>query len=219
MVPAITNEDCHETFTRLAEEIPVVFCNRAVDGVKGPKVFSNNFFGAYLATKHLLSNGYKRIAYITKQWYPTAMERFQGYISALNEAHIETDEALYTFETDEEGKVDVALAAKNLLSQNHDVDAIFCFNDTIAKSVYPEVLKAGYEVGINFGMVGYDNTHICDQMPVKLTSVQFKTYEIGKEAAGLMIRMMNGENIPSNKVIVLQPQLEIRESSLHKARM
>ncbi|MDF2658842.1 MAG: Periplasmic binding protein-like domain, partial [Paenibacillus sp.] len=62
-------------------------------------------------------------------------------------------------------------------------------------------------------LIGYDNTSICESLPVKLTSVKFQTYDIGANAARTLIGMMNGEPIRHDKIIVLQPELVVRQSS------
>lgn len=215
MVPAVFSSNRTDIFNQLeAAGIPLVFCNRTVNDVEAPRVVSNNFYGAYVATRHLISNGFRKIAYITRSWYSTAMERFQGYTSALEESGIRLGESYYTFPADQNGIVDEVNAIRTLIGGKSFFDAVLCFNDSIAKNIYWELVNAGYQPGAGFGLVGYDNTHICEQLPVKLTSVRFKTYEIGSEAAKLMLRMMRGEMIHKSKAIVLQPTLEIRESSL-----
>ena len=35
--------------------------------------------------------------------------------------------------------------------------------------------------GKDIGVVGYDNTHISAELPVRLTTVRFPSYEIGKK--------------------------------------
>ena len=214
IVPALIPRTDPEIFFHLEHAgIPLVFCNRAIEGVDAPKVFSNNFYGAYKITRHLLSNGYKRIGFITRTWYSIAFERFQGYLSALAEAGVQSNEKLYTFTADADGCIDETVAARTLINAKDPVDAIFCFNDSIAWNVFWELDKAGKRIGKDFGLVGYDNTHICDQCPIKLTSMDFRTYETGHESAKLLLMMTKKEPLEKNKVIVLHPKLEIRESS------
>lgn len=70
--------------TLLKSNIPFVLCNRSVEGIHAPTVRSNDFYGGYIATKHLISKGYRSIAYIAETMYSVSIERCQGYISALN---------------------------------------------------------------------------------------------------------------------------------------
>jgi DNA-binding LacI/PurR family transcriptional regulator len=99
------------------------------------------------------------------------------------------------------------------LLQTPKPDAIFVNNDYTAEGAYDAIAEAGLEVGIDIGVVGYDDDHICERLPVKLTSVKFKSYEIGSKAAELLWEISRGENIPNNKTIIFHPELVIRESS------
>lgn len=211
IVPAISGTVDLNPFYRLQEaDIPFVFCHRFVEGIQAPRVISNNFYAGYIATKHLLANGYERIAYISRPVYSTSSERYQGYVSALMEANIQVrpEWVLFepTFETEGEGY----FSAQRMLRMEERPDAIFCFNDGIAKGVCDAAAEMGLAVGSELGIVGCDNTNICETLPIKLTSVKFQTYEMGAIAARLL------EDRPSqdNQTVVLQPELWIRESSL-----
>lgn len=215
IVPAIIGHIDLSLFDKLREAgIPVVFCNRGIDGVEAPKVVSNNFYGAYVAVKHLIGSGCRNIAYISRPVYSTSYERYQGYTSALAEAGIGVDEKYVvfepTFDTERQGYDSVI----QLLRNDARPDGIFCFNDGIAKGAYEALEEKGLVVGKDVLLVGYDNTGICESLPVKLTSVKFQTYEIGASAAGLLLDMMNGESVRNNKIVVLQPELVVRQSSM-----
>lgn len=214
VVPAIIGSTDAALFRRLRDEgIPLVCCNRGIEGVEAPKVVSNNFYGAYSAVKHLILGGCRRIAYISRPAYSTSYERYQGYTSALSEAGLGVDESRVvfepTFDTERQGYDSVM----KLLDNDPPPDGIFCFNDGIAKGAYEALTERGWTVGRDIKLVGYDNTGICESLPVKLTSVQFQTYEIGAQAARLLIAMMNGEQVRPNQMIVLQPELVVRQSS------
>ncbi|MCM0649355.1 GntR family transcriptional regulator [Clostridium swellfunianum] len=216
IVPAISEKKDINSFRLLKErKIPFVFCNRGVDDIEAPKVMSNNFYGGYIATKHLLENGYRNIAYVSRFMYSASVERYQGYVSALYEAGAELNEELVVFEETSGEEKHGYNSTKMLLSKDKGKrpDAIFCFNDDIAMGAYEAITEAGLAIGEDVGIVGYDNTSICEMLPAKLTSVRFKTYETGTKAAELLISKMNGEMIPNNKIVVLQPELKMRESS------
>ncbi len=213
IVPAIMGETNIKPFKDLAKRnIPFVFCNRGVGGITAPQVISNSFYGAYIATKHLILQGYSKIAFVSRPLYSTSSDRYQGYVSALAEANIELDEKYVVFEksffNDEPGYK----STKKVLQNNPRPDAIFCFNDETAKGAYKAIEQAGLQVGKDIGVVGYDNNYICESLPVKLTSVKFKTYEIGTKAAEILLAMVHGEKIQKNKIVILQPKLVVRES-------
>lgn len=214
IIPALIGETSLAPFRKLEQNsIPFIFCNRGVSGIEAPLVSSNNFYGGYIATKHLIECGNQVIAYLSHPFYSVSAERYQGYMGALAEADIEFDERYVKF-----GKSfqEENLGYENtmqLLHNNPMPDAIFCFGDILASGAYKAIEEAGLYVGRDISVVGYNNTSLCESLPVKLSSVKYKTYEIGTQAAELLNKINRGEDVPKNKTIILKPELIIRDSS------
>lgn len=215
IIPGIIGEGSNcEAYNRLKEmDIPFVLCNRGATGVEAPMVLSNNFYGALLATQHLLSQGYRNIAYISRPMYSTSLDRYQGYITALSQKGIPVRGDYVIFEKTFEEEKPGYESARALLRTHPELDAVFCFNDEVAQGVYKAMEEGGRRVGMDTGIVGYDDTDICEAFPAKLSSVKFKTYEIGSIAARILLKIRHGEAVPPNKIVILQPELEIRDSS------
>src|ERR1700743_2374413 len=78
---------------RLHEKgLPMVFFDRVTDEIATHHVVANNFKGAYDATKHLLQQGFRRIAQITSNnSLSITMERLEGYKKALTDAGLKPD--------------------------------------------------------------------------------------------------------------------------------
>jgi DNA-binding LacI/PurR family transcriptional regulator len=215
IVPAIVGAADLDPFHKLEElNIPVVFCNRGIDGIEAPKVVSNNFYGAYIAVKHLIQSGCRSIAYISRPVYSTSYERYQGYTSALAEAQIPVREELVLFEPSFDLERQGYDSVNGMLQSGLRPDGIFCFNDGIALGAYEALTKHQLQAGKDIKLIGYDNTSVCERLPVKLSSVKFKTYETGANAAELVVQMLSGETVRKDKIVVLQPELVVRESSI-----
>jgi DNA-binding LacI/PurR family transcriptional regulator len=213
IVPALKGKADLLSFQRLQEkDIPFIFCNRSVGGVEAPKVIPNSFYGGYIATRHLIENGYRRIAFVSRPVYSITMERYQGYLGALLDAGLEVNEEYVFFDESFECRTGYE-NTKRLLAQTPRPDAIFANNDPTAEGAYDAIVEAGLQVGADIGLVGYDDdSHICERLPVRLTSVKFRSYEIGFQAAELLWEISQGNNIPDNKTIIFNPELVIRES-------
>lgn len=222
IVPVIANnpiENCQLYSSLIKSDVPFIFCNRSVDGVSAPIVTSNDFYGGYLVTKHLLSKGYKNIAYITRHKYRTSMDRCQGYITALLENGIPINRRLIIVPAENGQKLDCFEEMKKLLSeQNCNVDAVFCFNDDIAVSVVDAIKLSGKKISDNIGVIGYDNTEVCGGQTPRLSSVSYKTEEIGKKAAELLYNLCRGKPKSSQfEYYLFQPEIVERESCLGPA--
>lgn len=80
---------------QLAETLPVIVIGRQVPGLEKRCVIVNNVSGGYFATSYLISKGHTQIAHISGQMtVPDAVDRLQGYQSALHDYHIPFDPAL-----------------------------------------------------------------------------------------------------------------------------
>lgn len=66
--------------------IPLVFFDRTNDSLNIPSVVIDDFKGAYLATEHLIEQGYNRIAHIAGQQHLKIFaDRLKGYKRALHD--------------------------------------------------------------------------------------------------------------------------------------
>lgn len=224
IVPVITNSirENFQLYNQLMDiSIPIIFCNRSPEGINVPVVTSNDFYGGYIATKHLIACGYQKIAYIADKKYITSIQRCQGYISALIEADMEVNRKLISFNSPdtESGSYQKGYdAVLNLLEFEPDLDAAFCFNDRVAEGVHAALIKASRSISDDFGLIGYDNSDICDRLTPRLTSVSYKNTEIGNKAAELMWKITTSEYIPDFEYYLFQPDIIVRESCLGKNR-
>ncbi len=210
IIVPVSREDTVESqllYDGLSEcRIPFVFCHNGVSGIEAPVVTSNNFYGGYLATKHLLAQGYRRIAYLGETEYRTSLERYQGYTAALQEAGITLDRELICFCRGSHRPV------TELLNGRPDVDALFCFNDTVVGRAYRAIQESGKRVSDDIGVIGYDNTGICEILNPTVTSLSYRHAEIGQRAAQLLLNRIRGEELSEFSYYVYQPTVVERNS-------
>jgi len=200
-----------KVFQQLEElRVPYVFCNRTIDGIHAPAVVSNDFHGGYLATRHLLAQGYRRIAYVAPVVYKGSIDRCLGYITALEEAGHVVDRSLIVM--DEPNDTPGVAGRLATMIKDTEVDAFFCFNDRLAA----KILEVAHVVGRPIGVVGYNDSPLCESNVPKITSVKYRNVEIGEDAAGLLVRLLAGEQLGDFRIFMHQPELIVRESSAQK---
>ncbi len=200
--------------------IPFVFCNRSVVGVRAPVVTSNDFYGGYIGTKHLIEKGYRKIAFISKTKYTTSENRCHGYLTAIMESNLEIDRKKIILEepASSDGSEPAGYCSmKSLLASYDDLDAVFCFNDSVAVGVYKAIQEAGKRIPEDIGVIGYDNTlQICEQLSPRLSSLSYKNMEIGQTAAEILWKQINHQPISEFDYYLMQPIIVERESSKGK---
>jgi len=198
-----------EQIKAIAEsDIPCVIMNRIVEGL--PSVFADYENGAYQATKYLVDLGHERIALINgpvsaqPSWW-----REKGFLRALKESEKEAEENLLSFNspTVEGGYV----AALKLLSIDNPPTAIFAYNDLVALGAMKAIREKNLLIAKDISLVGYDDIFLSAYLDPPLTTVSQPKYMMGKLAADLLFRLINGEKIKNNQ-ISFKPELIIRSS-------
>lgn len=191
--------------------IPVVFCNRSIPGVQKPLVTCNDFYGGYIATRHLLEKGYRKIAFLCSHPYTTTDKRYQGFQAALWDADLETDPSLIQFEFSRPCMETGQIGMEKLLARAIP-DAVFAFDDQIASGAMKTMEKHGLQCGVDIGLIGYDNTPICDMLHPTLTSVSYGEYENGRLAAEMLLKMILNPSYEAPLLTTTYPKLHVRES-------
>ncbi len=169
-------------------QIPVILIDRDFDSknILG-KVLVNNKQGAYEAVCHMVEKGYKKIAYLSGSLKTqTAMDRLEGYKEALLAKNLPLEEQLikYGEYRAEWGRKGV----KELLTEKRGFDAVFCGNDLIAIGAMKELLKNGYKVPEDKGVMGFDDIYMAQMVEPELTTVKQPNYEMGYQAVDLLIK-------------------------------
>lgn len=180
-----TNEDTYlQDF--LQTDYPFVFAGSYLNNFPLNYTIGDNLHGGYLATKHLIGLGHKKIGMVTGHFrVVSAGDRHQGYKKALAEAGLKYDESLVFFA---DFKEHTALAVKNLLNSN--VDAIFCGNDRMAMGVIDELKKSGRRVPDELAIVGMDNIRLGEMTAPKLTTVTYDVYLIAQKAMQKLVELI-----------------------------
>jgi len=172
-------------------------------------VDTDNFGGAYTATKHLMSTGCKKIAIITGDIGTTAAkQRLDGYLQAYREGgHVPAKglicEGDYSFTSGQQH-------TKKLLEAHPDIDGIFASNDLMAMGAISVLQDSGIDVPGQVKVVGFDDSLIAQTARPGLTTIRQDVVALGEAAGSLMIAQLNGEDV---EPIILPTELVIRTSA------
>lgn len=209
--------------------LPVVFVNnehvepadaaRGVNAVERPAgantcapaflVTSDDVHGATLATNHLLQLGHRRIAYLGPGDKASSLQRMTGYRQALERAGIPPDDDLVAIVG--EGANNGELAAFRLLSRQTPPTALFCYDDMTALGALRALRALSLGVPQDIAVVGFDDIPLAAYLDPPLTTVRQPMYEMGRQAAGMLIELLRGTTPPS--VVTMPGELVIRASS------
>lgn len=140
--------------------------------------------GGYLGTKHLLSRGYKNIAFIGEGLIgEVSKKRYLGYKKALTEVGIEVkEENLYKTEISYEGGINIGRELMN----RKDIDAIFAIADIVAIGIMRSYLLSGFYIPKDVGLIGFDNLKTSSYLTPTLTTIDQNVFMKGKKAVEVL---------------------------------
>ena len=196
--------------------LPVVFFDRVCDAIHCSKVIVDDFDGAYQVTRHLIEQGYKRIAHLAgPENLILSEQRMEGYKKALEEHGLSFDEALVIRGRAADNEELARELTGKLLELPSPPDAMFAINDRAALSVMKAVKQKGLRIPEDFAIAGFSNWEFTAMTDPAITTVDQPGFKMGQEAARLLIKEIEADEdeeiIPETKV--LKTNLIIRESS------
>ena len=190
---------------------PYVLIDRSVPGLKANYVGTENEDIGFLATRHLIEQGCRRIAHLKGPSLSTALGRMRGYRQALERHGLTARDDLVV----EAGHDDASgyQAMQRLLSRKQRPDGVFCFNDPVAVGAMRAILEAGLSIPKDIALIGVANMHSSDMFRVPLSTIDQGTAAMGEQAANLLLASMAaGKPLPPRQVI-LPPRLIVRSST------
>jgi LacI family transcriptional regulator len=168
----------------------------------------DNVNAAAKATRHLIDQGYKRIATITGINDSTVtIDRLTGYTRALAEANRPVDPSLIV-QGDFSEPAGYAAMLRLLPARP---EAVFAQSDTIAIGAMRAAQEAGLCIPEDIAFIGFDDIPMGGLTNIQLTTVRQPIMKFGIKAVELLIDLIeNGTNPPRH--ILLDTELVIRDS-------
>lgn len=195
-----------------AHDIPVVTFDRdyADSGMRVDCIVIENERGGYLATKHLLDLGHRRLACI---WVPggKSHRRLHGFLEALEEVGVAVDPALLI-----QGDWSLASgwqAARQLIDRADPPTAIFASNDLMAIGVLACLHEHGRPVPQQISVVGFDDITLARYSAPLLTTYATPIDEVGERLCRLLFDRIDGKLPAERQQILVYGELKIRKST------
>lgn len=189
---------------------PRVFVHRLFGSPIKNSVTPDDYYGASLATEHLISLGHRRIGYINgpENWH-TCRARLSGYKDTLVNHNLPFEPLMvqpgdWEIESGYEG-------AKSLLNLEVRPTAIFAANDLMALGAIYAIQDAGLNVPKDLAVVGYDNRNFTKTFRPRITTVSMPVIEMGGVAAELLLKQI-AEGRKEEEEIKVKGQLIVRET-------
>ena len=196
------------------QNIPLVFFDRMPEVSNVSGVVLDDHQGAYMAVRHLLEQGCRRIAHFAgPQHLNIYRNRHNGYLNALQAFGLPHDEQLMHFLPKlQQGAGEQAM--RELLQLPEPPDAVFGSGDIPVAGALEVLHAQGIRVPQDIALAGFSNEPFTTLTTPKLTSVDQRGEQMGHSAVQLFLQMIKRSDNFAPHRVVLKPQLLIRESSM-----
>lgn len=199
----------HEELNKLSlRNIPMVVWGANLPTSQYCTVGGDNELGGYLATRHLLAQACRHIAFLGDIRHPEIELRYRGHLRALHEADLEADTEL---------QVPILFGDKQLhatiqrwVQRRIPFDAVFATSDVAALTIVSALREAGRHVPVDVKVVGYDDIQISSLLHPTLSTISQPTLQAAQAMVARLADQMAG--VPCTS-LMLDTKLIVRESS------
>ncbi len=193
--------------------IPVVQTMELTDDPIDINIGFSQHEAAYAATRHLLDLGHRRIGHISARLDARARRRIEGYRSAMHDAGLDSSGMVAASTQSSSYPLGAQLIAE-LLSNAPDIEAVFASNDDIALGAMFECHRRGMRIPDDLSIIGFNDAEVCAWSFPSLSSVATPRYEMGRQAATILTRIIRGDGArPDQPVIDLGFEIRTRGST------
>ncbi len=202
----IGQSDQHEALNALADTYrPLVVWGGDIAERRYCTVGSDNVAGARLATRHMIAQGRRRIAFLGLPGAPEVELRREGYLQALREAGLSpypelSAPAHFTIESAEP-------SVRALIDSGATFDGVLAASDLIAVTAINTLTAAGRAVPDEISVVGFDDISLARYSAPPLTTVRQDLATGARTMVDLLFRRIEGASTES---VFMTPELVVR---------
>lgn len=212
ITPSGNNNQLKDLIQRMA--IPIVFMSETNSELEVDFVADDDEEGAALAARHLLQGERKSFAYFgNNQCIYSDRCIIKGLRKACEEHNCNVSDVTMLWDNISPEKT---IANLDILLKNRpDISSIFCFSDMTAIWIMESLLARGRKIPDDFAIIGYDDIKLASMVQVPLTSIAQPNFEIGSQAAALLLeRITEKKKFKIPRKIIFPPRLIVRKSTV-----
>jgi LacI family transcriptional regulator len=177
----------------------MVFVDRPAAFLDADTVLTDNQGGTRAGIAHLVAQGHRRIGYLgDQQTIATAAWRYQGYTAELAAQGLEVDARLVRL--DLRGIESAESAAVELLSISPRPSALFASQNLLTIGAYRALRRLNLHHRV--ALVGFDDFLLADLLEPGVTVVAQDQAALGRAAAELLFRRIDGDRSPSAHPVI-----------------
>ena len=205
-------QNLNEIFYReVTQRTPLLFINGYYHIPEACYVMNDEARGIEEALNFLFSLNHKKIIFVRGLNSDSYEIKEKIFRQIMIDKNISPDEYIINIgEGNGINTVDDTTKHLEKILMTTDATAIFCCNDLMGVGAINACARLNFKVPEDFSIVGCDNISISHFIEPKLTTIDQNMFELGRNAAELLINKINGGR---SKTVILNNSLIIREST------
>lgn len=166
-----------------------------------------------LMAQHFYDKGYKRVGYVGAwgERPKRSVKRRLAFESELQKLGIPLVASVILEE--QSSMANGALGIQKLIDQEKSLDAVFFANDDLAVGALFHCQSHGISVPQQIALAGFNGLEMCQSILPRVTTISTPRHEMGRLAGEMILKTINGENIPEPKVLRLELELIVGETT------
>lgn len=200
------------------KDLPVIYIDRVPSEEEKEEyivIESDNTMGGYMATRELITQGCRRIAFMTdKIGESTKTKRYEGYCKAILEAGLFLDPSM-TLRVDTVVIPEGNRIVKKAIEEGLRFDGIVCSTDNMAIGAIQGMKEMGLRIPEDVKVTGFDDVELSSLVSPSVTTIHQYNDKMAVYAAEKMIELLAGNEV-EDKHILVPVDLIVRESSREK---
>jgi LacI family transcriptional regulator, galactose operon repressor len=196
-----------------ASGVPVVMFDRVFEDMEIAKVCTNDLESGRLATKHLIENGCRQMAYLSiSKSLSITNRRMEGYKKALEDNKLQVLKTNIVFCTND-GGYNYSLI-KKLMQRKNRPDGILASVEKLIIAVYQVCRELHLRIPEDVKVISFSNLASATILSPSLTTITQPAFDIGEAAASLLFKSLEKSHFKiEEKNIILPSSLEARDST------
>jgi LacI family transcriptional regulator len=191
----------------------LVFANCFAEKGEYPTFIPAEYSSYMQSLKMLGIAGHKNVGLIIDEYpWPAVVGRTKAFFDAAkNFGWDKAEERI--FQVPDSRSEDGYAAALEMMLRDPEITAIACYNDRLAMGAYQALHELNLSVPAQVSVVAFDDLElISGGLRPGLTTVRLPHYPMGREAVEHLIRICEGTEEKSKRVVEIQGELVVRES-------
>jgi LacI family transcriptional regulator len=203
--------DDDQLFKEITKEIPIIFFDRVFKDIDAVKITTDDYESTYNATLHLIDCGCKKIAYLMGlNNLETGKKRIDGYTAALHDNNIAYKNELVMADCTDDDE-NYQQIKKLLITEKPD--GIISSIEELALPCYYACKDLKLNIPNDVKIISFSNLKTAPLLNPSLTTITQPAFEMGKEAATILFKILDKKYFESNETLILESTLIKRGST------